>query len=86
MDPVAVAMVVVRPEMLRTVVRHEVTLSRRDPVDIPVLADPHEVTAAFPNDISSAMGVAVEGCQTVSGGVAYLLGPLSSGACRRTAG
>ena len=46
-NPVAIVMRIVSPEMTRTVVRHEVTVTRRDPVDVPVLTDPYEITAVL---------------------------------------
>ena len=35
------------PEMAGMIVREEVAVPRRDPVDIPVLADSHEIVAGL---------------------------------------
>ncbi len=78
------------PEVTGTVVRQESTLPRRDPVDIPVLANPHEIIAGLMHHVVSGAGhVLVVGGQSIPGGIANPLGLLSpgvvSGATRYTA-
>ena len=51
MDPVAVAVRVMSPEVARTVIFHEWSLARRNPVDIPVVTDPHEIAPALLHDV-----------------------------------
>ena len=68
------------PEVTGMVVRQEVALPRRDPVDIPVLADPHEVIAGLVHHIvSGASHALVIGSKSVPGGIADTAGLLPSG-------
>ena len=76
MDPVAVAVRLMPPEMARTVIGQEVSLARRDSVDVPVLSNPHEVAAALLHDILAAERILVEGGKAASRGVADPLGLL----------
>ena len=86
-DPVAIVVRGVTPEVSRMVVREEVTVPRRDPVDIPVLSNPHEVIAGLSHHVvSGARHILVVGGETVTGGVAHGLGPLPGGAVTRAAG
>ena len=86
MDTVAVVVRIVSPEMARTVVRHEVTVTRRDPVDVSVVSDPHEIASVLPHDILAGEGVPVVGGQTASGSVADPLGLFPSGVSHRASG
>ena len=73
-DPVAVVVRRMTPEVARMVVREEVTVPRRDPVDIPVLANPHKViTSLLHHVVSSADSVLVIGGQTTASSVADCL-------------
>lgn len=84
MNPIAIVVVLMRPEMPRAVVWHEVTVARRDSMDVTVLPYPHEVASSLPHHILSAMCVTVVGSQTSSGGVSDPLGLLPSGVRRGT--
>ena len=86
MDTVAVVVRIVSPEVARTVVRHEVTVARRDSVDVPVIADPHKVASVLPHHILAGERVLVVGSQTASGGVADSLGLLPAGVSRSASG
>ena len=73
-------------EVAGTVVRQEIALPRRDPVDVPVLADPHEIITGFTHHVvSAARHVLVIRGETVPGGIADPLG-LPSGVVSRAAG
>ena len=84
-DSVAVEVRMVAIEVAGTVIRQEITLPRRDPVDVPVLADPHEIITGFTHHVvSAARHVLVIRSKTVPGGIANPLG-LPSGVVGRTA-
>ena len=86
-DPVTVVVRMVTPEVSRTIIGKEVALPRRDPMDIPVLADPHEIIPGFTHHVvSGARHVLVVGGESVPGGIADPLGLLPSGIVSSAAG
>ena len=86
-NPVAIVVRSMTPEVSRMVIREEVTIPRRDSVDVPVLSNPHEVVAGLTHHVvAGARHILVVSGETTTGGVANALASLPGTVCGSAAG